>query len=372
METFLIYTFVLVAMIVLTRYTPKYIYRSSYKTWRFALWIVAPIILYTLFWGLRDGVGSDYFAYKRAYCFMTAAFRDHMEYGYVWLNNFLHDCGFNYVSIFIVTSAITIISLFAATKHESRAYAIAVVFFFFTTSMVFSAQNGLRQHLAISFITIGISLLPLSRKNIPVIAFMVFASLSVHRSSIIPWCIIGILYFCKELKFNKYFLIGALLVCNFAAITIYEMILPHFENIFSILEYEEYYDSFNNFKMSTELGTGFGLLLKIATYIIVIYNQDSIINNSSSKRTYILYTMFIIGIMAEPIVASHMILKRMILYFVFMKVFVLAYVLTALSKRKDASSKIQYYVLICGYMLLFWAAIASNSNTVVPYKMIEI
>ena len=154
---------------------------------------------------------------------------------------------------------------------------------------------------------------------------------------------------------------------------VYEYVFQYFEVVFIALDYEGYYDNFINFNMDTTLSSGFGILLKYILYIIVIWNQDLFIKKDKEKNTiYLAYMLFIIGIICEPIFAGHMILRRMILYFLIMKFVMFAYTVTALWERKTISHYLQIFALIAINLMLYGAAIISNSNYVVPYNIIDI
>lgn len=374
-DTFYLYYLILFLMVALTACTPRRIYGVSSTVSSTSYWayLILPILLYSFFWGLRDGVGADFIPYKNMFLNPHGAFAQKCEIGYQWINQVLAKMGFAYWSIFFVTSALTIIAIYYLARKDNKIFAIALVFFFFTTSYVFSAQNGLRQHMAINFIIIGLAIAPYTIKKFIPLSLLITASILVHKSAIVPWALILILYFCKKLIFNKYLLIGAVLMSYAIGTLVYEYVFQYFEVVFIALDYEGYYDNFINFNMDTTLSSGFGILLKYILYIIVIWNQDLFIKKDKEKNTiYLAYMLFIIGIICEPIFAGHMILRRMILYFLIMKFVMFAYTATALWERKTISHYLQIFALIAINLMLYGVAILNNSNYVVPYNIIEL
>lgn len=362
-------------MVVFTILTPDSIYGRESKVGIIKYWgyLLPPILLYTLFWGLRDNVGADYSAYKMMFLFPKSAFAQHTEIGYQWLNQTLANMGFGYWSIFIVTSALTIIAIYYLGRNQGKSFTVALVYFFFTSTLVFSAQNGIRQHMAINFILIGLTLIPITKKKILTLALLITASILVHKSAVVPWIIFLIIYFAKKIIINKYILITLVLACDILRGPLYQYVFGYFDAFFTILDYTDYYERFNDFRMDQTLSSGYGVILKYIIYLIVIWNQGLFIRKNKTKDTaYIAYCFFIIAIICEPIFSSHMILNRMVMYFAAMKFVVYAFAAKALWSRIALPSKGMAAALYIITFMLFNAAILSNSNYVVPYEMVSL
>ena len=114
-QTILLYIFILIGCIITTSFTPRSIYGkySQQIGIKYYLYVLIPIVLYTLFWGLRYDVGADYFGYIDYFNEMP----EDIEIGYKALNYFLKELGFSYVSIFIVTSFFPICTLFILSRY---------------------------------------------------------------------------------------------------------------------------------------------------------------------------------------------------------------------------------------------------------------
>lgn len=373
--TLVYYNFVLLLMVVFTILTPDSIYGRESKVGIIKYWgyLLPPILLYSLFWGLRENVGADFPAYKMMYLFPSSAFAKHTEVGYQWLNQILAHMGFGYWSIFIVTSALTIIAIYYLGRRHGKSFTVALVYFFFTSTLVFSAQNGIRQHMAINFILIGLALIPIAKNKILPLAILITASILVHKSAVVPWIIFLIIYFAKKMIINKYVLITLVFACNILRGYLYQYVFGYFDAFFTMLDYAGYYERFNEFKMDQTLSSGFGVILKHIIYLIVIWNQELFIKKNKTKDTaYIAYCFFIIAIICEPIFSSHMILNRMVMYFSAMKFVVYAFAAKALWSRITIPSKSMAVALYIITFMLFNAAILSNSNYVVPYEMVSL
>ena len=320
--------------------------------------------MYTLFWGLRYDVGADYLSYVSLFDDMS----DDIEVGYKIINNFLKKCGFNSISLFILTSFFSIFTLFVLSRKESKLFAILLIYFFFTSSFVFFTQNGIRQAIAFFIISILISKVK-DWKFVSVILCALVAIL-FHKSAILPIVVFIIIYFLRSIKINKFLLIFAVVGLSLLGDSLYEIFFSRFSFLFELLDYTAYGENMSNYEKTIELGSGLGMFLKLCIYIIIILFQDAFYDDK--KPIYYFYIFFLIGIITEPIIAENFIMRRMNVYFIENEFIVLTYLTTYLLTRKKnfGFQKIIAIFLIVALMLLYIASIMSNSNKCVPYQTV--
>lgn len=367
-ETIFLYTLILLGCIATTALTPKSIYgiHSQNIGIKYYLYTLIPILIYTLFWGLRYDVGTDYPGYVGYFSYMP----EEIEIGYKTLTEILKGLGFNHISVFIVTSFFPIFTLFLISRKESKQFAILLIYFFFTTSFIFFTQNGIRQAIALFFIVILIS--KIKDSKLPILIISAILAWSFHKSAIIPIVFIAILYILKPLKINKYILIALLVILSFTGSKLYDLFFAKFAFMFELLDYSGYEERMSDFEKTVEFGSGLGMILKLILNSTVIFFQDKLLSDNKKSPVYFFYLFFLLGIILEPIIAENSIMKRMNVYFINMRFIVYAYLCTYLlkNKRQAATSKIIASIFIIALFLLYLASILSNSNDCVPYKSI--
>lgn len=365
--TIFTYIFILLVCVGITSLTPKNVYgeHSLNQRIKYYIYVTIPIVIYTLFWGLRYNVGADYSSYVSLFYNMN----DDIEIGYKTLNRLLKEFGFDYVSVFIITSFFPILSIYIISRKESKLFACLLIYFFFTTSLVFFTQNGIRQAIALFIMLILISKI----KNIKFISFIIFSAFAVifHKSAIVPIVLIAILYLVKTIKINKFILISLLIALTIFGRELYDFFFSRFSFLFELLNYSTYEENMSNYEKTLELSSGMGILLKLCLNSMVIFYQDKLFDKNKTP-IYYFYTLFLIGILIEPIIAENFIMRRMNVYFIETKFVIYTYFCTYLlnTKKYTGWSKFMAIIFILAWLLLYIAAILSNSNKCMPYQTI--
>lgn len=254
--------------------------------------------------------------------------------------------------------------------HESKLFAILLLFFYFSTSFVFFTQNGIRQTLAFCILLILIS----KTNNSNYLYLLIFAiiAISFHYSAIVPLIYILFLYLFRVIKINKYILATLLIVLAFFGNNLYEIFFSKFSFIFELLNYTGYQENITSYEKSLEFGSGLGMILKLLLNLIVILHQDKIINSVHKTPAYYFYMLFLLGVFLEPIIAENSIMKRMNIYFISNRFIIYAYLCTYFfnTKNQKTISRLIGIFYIISLSFLYIAAILSNSNLCVPYKTI--
>lgn len=369
--TLFLYFFITFICTVTTVFIPKQIYEKNTYTFKYDFkyfsYSFIPIIIYTLFWGLRDQVGADYQGY--ADMFYTIEYdNERIEPIYLYLNILLRESGFSHISIFLITSYISIWSLFYIAKYESKNFSIFVIFFFFTTSIVLFYQNGIRQSIAFSFLIMLISCI--NKEHIIKILVLGLIAWGFHKSVLVPCVILMLLYYIPQIKLNKYIIIIVFIFTTFWGHHLYDYIFSKFSFMFNLLGYTGYEDNIDNFEKNIEFSSGLGRLLKLIINCIIIFYQEIFFSPKEKKAMYFFYIFFLLGILLEPIVMENGIMKRLNIYFINTRFIIYAYFCTQLLKSPKATNQILMILLILAHIMLFSAAILSNSNSCVPYKSI--
>lgn len=140
-EHIFFFSLLFIVFILITINNQNYINKHF---WRCTL---LPVVAYGLIVGLRYGWGADYLYYMRR--MMNPKYFEGMESpGFLWLNLFLKDLGFNFVADYVFYSFLFVICSFVFIKDFNKnKYMLALLLpatLIFTTSII-------RQGIALSF-----------------------------------------------------------------------------------------------------------------------------------------------------------------------------------------------------------------------------
>ena len=332
-----------------------------------------PILIFTLFWGLRYGVGTDYFHYKDLYESADVFSESHgqagYELGYLMTNRLFQIFNFSYLSIFIYTSFVFIFSVYFYCRQETRLYTLFAIFFFMTGPVLF-AQNGTRQMLSISFFLIGIVFL--GKKQL--VPFLIFAAIGYfnHRSIVVPIVIITLLYFIKPLHINKYLLVGLNIALFLFGHNLQELFIYRFEDVAVLLTYGDYVSGALE-RVNTDLvyNTGIGRILLVIVNSVIFLSQELFLTRKKDIRYY-MYWCFIIGANLTPLFWGNETLGRISISFTNLAWGSYALAATSLSKKKEAFSQVIVIGLIAWSILSFIISVEANSSGCGSYHMVDL
>lgn len=328
------------------------------------------LIVYTIFWGIRYDVGTDYLNYKYIFSHETIS-SGSKEVGLYVFNDILKFMGLDSTSFFFVTSFLVFFFLLRYAKNFDKQYLMLLIYFFFTTCSVFSSQNGIRQYIAMMIIIGTLDILVLNRKWYLWGAFMILAFF-IHHSVLVPIIVVLVLFlYPKIIIINKYILLGVYLASVFIGTTFQLSFLDYISDYLIMLDYGRYIDRIENFAPTTDASQyGIGVLLTVIVGSLVILNQEKLISKEIKGLTYYLYNFFVLGSILMFVFAGNMYLGRMNGYF-FDSIFVtLAYFAYIMFKSKKVVNVGMALLSMLAYFTLYIANLMSNTNGVVPYQTI--
>ena len=376
-ETALLYILVSLLCVTLTSYIPRRVFVGSplyeQKKAKDYYYFLAPIMVFTLFWGLRYDVGTDYLEYTLVYESTDLMAETHgalgYEKGYILTNKFFQLLGFTSISIFIYSSFVFVFTLYFWCLEETRLYTIFAVLFFMTGPVLF-AQNGTRQMLAISFFLCG--LVFLGRKKIIPWLIFVFIAYMNHRSLIIPSVIMTVLSFIKPLHVNKYVLIIINIFLFVYGRELQVLFINRIEGVANLLAYENYIDGALR-KVNSELvyNTGIGRFLLVIVHSIVFLSQDLFLTGKKDARYYV-YWCYIIGVNLNPLFWGNETLGRLSVSFSSLSWASLALSMTALSNFKKGVFQLIVVGVLAWTIISFYIAVNANSNGCGSYHLIDL
>jgi hypothetical protein len=292
--------------------------------------ILLPIFLFTLIFGLRYDVGTDYFNYLKLY---QEHYRiDRIEWAFKQLTLLLSNNGVHYSFYFAIISFIQIVLMYYTFKNERYLYPFLVVVLFLGGYFV-TWMNILRQTIA---------------------ALIFFYSLKYVEDKkffhYLLWCLIGALFhktalalivlypflkngkdYFKNIDFQMLF-IFIFLILYYSGVSV--------ERLFSFL-YESFAAMFNytNYTLEAALrniksgNTGLGYILAVLIDFFIIIHSNKLKEYYNSKRVVIFYNLYYVGVAARVLFAGSIFFSRPFLYFIYVKMIISAYLFYFLYKN---------------------------------------
>lgn len=343
-QTLLVYGILFTCMFLLCRQA-SIKHKSNY--------VIAALIIYSIIFGLRYGVGADYFGYLEYY---ISDYNENIEPGFNFLVNFLNLLGAHYTFYFGIIAFIQLYLIFKAVKNYYDIYA-CLIFIFITNNYWLTFSNGLRQILAFAILAYSIKFL-LNHKYWQYILCGIIA-MSIHKSAIIPLVIYPILtlkiFYFKNIALQILGIIIALFLMNIGVIS---NILGHVDQIVISLGYGNYIDGQYDFTKETNLGVGFYITL-ILNIIIVLYSNKmkEMFNNTWIPYAY---NLFYIGILLKYIFISSQLFSRINYYFSYFGLFIGAFTLLYLYNKKK---NVSYIFIVLSLLTLIAGLYRMDTNT---------
>lgn len=348
-QTIIVYLTLFICMFVLCQYA-----RTVHRWWP----VVVAILIYAIIFGLRYGVGRDYFSYLQFYE-APSYIIGNIESGFAFLIKLLSSQGFHYSVFFGIVAFIQLYFVYKSIQKYDYAFA-ALTFVFMIGAYWLTFSNALRQVIAFSILVYAITYL-VKRKWIPYIVLGLLA-MYFHKSAIIPLLIYPL--FCiRKLYFNSIVLQLILLAISIVLmnINIISFILGTVEGIIYSLGYGVYVE--NDYNFSTDVDLGIGFYVTLFTYIILILNSNGM--KQMFKETWIpyAYNLFYIGVILKYIFISSQFFSRINYYFLYFELFIGAFTLVYLWRKKRNFA----YLLIALYVLIFVACMYRMDTNAAMY-----
>lgn len=341
-------------------------YRSQGYSRSAKLWGWVPIILFTLVFGLRYGVGVDYNNYLEIYeeteyyeTFSQILDNERYEPGFSLLLYICHYCNAPVYILFSAMAFLEIFLLYKAFKEEGDILIYIYATLIFTTIGISSFMNILRHIVAFCFFIYSIQYI---RDN-KLIRYWICCLLALvfHKSAIILFP----LYFVwiKRKGFFKQPLTELIVVLVCFALSVvphWQEVMHMFDNLIILMGYENYIDIADQMIVNSKMGIT--RLFTLAATIVIILNSNRIKDYFQSDLLNILYDMYIIGISLGYIFMGSMLLERIIVYFTHTQFIIIAYALCYFYKtRKQSISQLTKYAFVVLFIFVVYSAYIFNS-----------
>lgn len=331
------------------------------------------LLIYTLIIGLRYDVGRDYMGYTGWFneLRLTGNFPVDNEIGFVLLNKFLVEFGFQSYTLFIIIAFLQFVFLLLFLKRIPfiRTW---YMFFFFTSLLFFVSMNAMRQTVAYIIFMYCIQLF-CEKKYLRTVLFGLLALL-IHKTVILVIILLPILKF--EWFKNTKIQIILLFLSVFVLPSFFEILLHYVSPLVDLLGYNYYVENLDYMKELTDEnkgGNGTSIILFFFIDLIIILFYEKLKEKFSFYNFIPFYNLFFIGVILSRMFADNFILARISDYFIFFRVIILSFFMFYVFNISKKTEKIikPFAIAICVAMLLFYyKAIYGNAANIAPIQFI--
>ncbi|KAF5074568.1 EpsG family protein [anaerobic digester metagenome] len=310
-----------------------------------------PILLFTLVFGLRYDVGTDYINYLELY--QTGNGINRLEFGFRFILDLFAGTGLHYSFFFLFFAGLQIYLLYLSFKDEQWLYPW-LVFILFTGGFFLSWMNVIRQSIAVVFFIYAIKYI--EEKRFWNYVFICLLASLFHKTGLVLIVFYPILKNGKDYFKNIDFQLLAIfivIILYYSDLNIERLFSFVYETFANLFHYDNYTieGAIKNIKKGN---TGLGFIVSLLIDIIIILNSKRIKLFFNSSRINIFYNLYFIGVFFRILFAGSIIFLRPFLYFTYIKHIIAAYALYYLFKnRKSLLNQIFLFSLILLHLIYF-------------------
>ena len=362
-QSLVVYLSLGILMVLLCRYYAKFPNgKHNYLMWA--------LVVYSIVFGLRYGVGADYFGYKEIYDYYYTTGKpltNHLELGFIFLVDIFCRLRFNYVCFFAIFAFLQIYFLFKSIRDNTDIVPY-MAYTFMASCVCLVYLNEMRQELAFCIFAYCLPFI-IKKKWLPYFFFCSIASL-IHTSGVLLFLFYPILVWKNEWIKNikiQILLLGISLILM--KVDVVFQIIPLIDEMIKFTPYASYFDMtsnrmLNKMSMETSLGIGF-YLATLIIFIEIIYSNKVKEYFKNSVYT-VAYNMFYIGVLWKNVFVSSQIFQRVNYYLYGFSFLIGAFTLAYLYKKNQ---KI-FYILAILYFMVFVGYMSNIDNNFSKYYFI--
>lgn len=337
----------------------SYIGREE-KKWKYMLYA---FIAYAVVFGLRYGVGVDFFNYLENYqTYITSEGKwggtDDFELGFELLTEACAFFNLHYSAYFGIIAFIQCFFTFLAFKEDFKIYPF-LIFTFMVGCSWLTYSNGLRQIIVVSIWIYAVKMIAQNK----VIAFYTLCIISIlfHNSAAILFLLYPIFRYKNDIlvsiRGQLLLLGGALIIMN---ISFVQSLLSQLDTLIELSGYGAYRSQNIASLVEEKAHIGIGFIITLSTIIILIFLSKQVKEFVNTKYYNIIYNLFVIGFCLKYIFLNSQLFSRINYYFINVTFIVAAYTI----RYAHQHNKKLYYALLGLYGLTFIATLSrAQENT---------
>lgn len=347
--------------------------RSQDTTKQARLWGWLPIILFTLVFGLRYGVGVDYNNYIDTYedtalynSYFELLDNERHEEGFLLLIYLCHLCGAPIYIFFSIIAFIQIVLIYHAFKDEGNILAYIYLTLILTGFCVFFFMNILRHEIAFCIFMCAVKYI---RDN-KLLKYWIccLLALAFHHSALLLFPLYFIWIRRKGILNKPTWELIAVCACFFTSfITSWQEIMHLFDNLIVLIGYESYINIADDMEVNTKIGIT--RLFNLLVNCIIIANSKKIKEYFKSDLLNIIYDLYVVGVCLGYVFFGSMMLGRIIVYFAHTQFIILAYALCYLyqTRKQNTLQTVRYAIIVLFITISYGSFIYNCKNNTGAY-----
>lgn len=317
------------------------------------------IIAYSVIFGLRYGVGMDYFTYKENFEFPDTI--TYTEPGFLLALKLFSSVHLSTPFYFGIIAFIQLYFIFLSLKNDKKIYPF-LVFSYMAGCIWLSFANCLRQELAFCIFTCSIQLLDSKR---PVLyALIILICTSLHSSALLLLILYPFFLMKKDwftsIKWQILLLIISIGIMN---LNLTSSLISKIESLFALTSYNYYLSDDYSELFFNESRIGIGVYINATIEFFLIANSNKVKRYYSKTIFPIIYTLFFIGVLWKYVFWGSQLLQRINFYFYGFEFIIVAFSLTYFYKN----NKLSFLLLSFLTLLVFIATMYRMDENTAQY-----
>src|SRR5690554_261189 len=325
------------------------------------IYIIFPLIVFSIIFGMRYDVGTDHLAYISTYSEGIVASKGEPIFDAI--TYIFQGLGLHYVYYFTFLAFIQVFFFFYAFKNEKYLFPF-LVFFLFTNFEWLFWMNGIRQALALCIWLFAIRYIEEKRFWMYLLFCIISSSFHYSASVLIvfyPLLKNGRDYF-KSINLQLLILVSAFIIQQF-----FTILLPKIDVLIGLYKsilgggkaYTKSYGIERLMKSYIDRGgTNLVYLAKILMNVIIIAHSKKLKEFYNSKRFVIIYFFFFFGLITLYIFPiGYISITRPFRYFYIFDTIIYAYFAYYLLKNRTPQNQLLYLIFIVLFIGVFISAI---------------
>lgn len=303
----------------------------------------ALILFAILFAGFRYKIGNDYDSYGTIYKEIAKEpLSTYVEPGFAYVCYFMGLIGIKVQGMFLLFSALTILLMGVTLKKHSVNPLFSFLLLLLIPIYYFGIMDSIRQHFALSLVFYSVRFI-IDKKFLKFLLIVLFAAL-FHKTALI----ILPVYFLAHLNYNRFILIGGLII-----VVIYPITSLLEDNIL-LVDYAQYLNS-----KPSELASGLSLMVRLSLFFIVLFLKDK----AEDDNDKVVINIYLLGVILYFATISTEALSRISFYLIIFEIIAIVNVFHKFV-RSDKLQLSGLYLAFCSIM--FFKFLASYGAKYVP------